>query len=227
MTSAPEWIWDPLSFLCVCAGLAVAILSDPVYLRLKHPHNNPVFSTCAISICAAAILGSAWWFFVVQRSSKTYPIEIESGVDYVFHPVTKEKWYAFVVVLSNTSKRLINDVTVEIVDFYDEETKKLPFGFEGNIRQTLVSGQSMHPNLEIIAYVVFLKNVKRRHQSPDIYIGKELKWDPEIDKSKQLWNPAILKINVTSNDHPEEVLSKTIRVEHVEGKGPKAEIIGD
>jgi hypothetical protein len=71
MTNAPEWIWQLLSFLCICAGIVIVILYEPIYLRLKSPKTAPFLSTLIISISVAILFGSMWWFFVVQGKANT------------------------------------------------------------------------------------------------------------------------------------------------------------
>jgi len=64
MTTAPEWIWNALMWLSIVAGVAIAILSDPIWARLRDTQATPIISTLVVSIAAAIFVGSTWWFFV-------------------------------------------------------------------------------------------------------------------------------------------------------------------
>lgn len=71
LTSAPEWIWRVAYVSCIFAGVSIAILSEPIYSRLKNPQTSPVFTTVIVSILAAIIFGGIWWFFIAQQRTES------------------------------------------------------------------------------------------------------------------------------------------------------------
>ncbi len=73
MTSAPEWIWRLLSAACIIAGIIIAILSNPIYSKLKTSQNYPIFSTIIVSVSAAVIIGAIWWFIIIPSNLKEQP----------------------------------------------------------------------------------------------------------------------------------------------------------
>jgi predicted PurR-regulated permease PerM len=72
MTNAPEWVWRIAYISCIFAGVSIAILSEPIYSRLKSPQASPVFTTIIVSILAAIIFGGVWWFFIAQNTNTYY-----------------------------------------------------------------------------------------------------------------------------------------------------------
>ncbi|MBI3895451.1 MAG: hypothetical protein HY313_05925 [Acidobacteria bacterium] len=67
MSHADEWIWDCLAFLCVAAGAACVLLSNPIYSRMWGIKYSRIGSTAIIAVASAVLVGSAWWFVVPHR----------------------------------------------------------------------------------------------------------------------------------------------------------------
>jgi len=149
-------------------------------------------------------------------------IELSIELSSVVHPERlTEYWDVFKVALCTT--KFIQSVTVEIVGFYDEGTKTTPYGFVKGLPFPLISNQSINTKRKKKVNVVSLKKIRQLHESPDIYIGGVRSGKPDMD----LWKPAIMKIDITSLDYPNEILSATIRIEYLKGDviTPKVKII--
>jgi len=73
MTSAPEWVWRLVTWGCVVAGVLIAMLTDPIYHRLKSPSANLVISTLIIAIAAAMVGGTTWYLAVVPSAPNSSP----------------------------------------------------------------------------------------------------------------------------------------------------------
>src|SRR5438105_5935557 len=62
MSNAPEWIWRVAYSVVVVGGLAIALLSNPVFGILSDFRIHPALST-AISTTGVAMAFAAFWLF--------------------------------------------------------------------------------------------------------------------------------------------------------------------
>lgn len=69
MSTAPAWVLDVLLFALTVGCIAAILFADPIYTRLRKPHDNPMMSTGIVSIAVALLVGAAWWFLVVRHAS--------------------------------------------------------------------------------------------------------------------------------------------------------------
>lgn len=69
MSGAPDLVWRWVSFVCAVCGVAIVLSSDLVLPHLKSPSSSPFVSTLIVTVAAAVICGSGWWFLLAARSS--------------------------------------------------------------------------------------------------------------------------------------------------------------
>jgi hypothetical protein len=65
MSSAPPWAWNALAFAFVLVGVALLILSNPIWPRLKQAGQYPITATAVVALVLAVLGASAFWFFVL------------------------------------------------------------------------------------------------------------------------------------------------------------------
>jgi len=63
-------------FGATLACVAFVVFADPVWQRVTNPATFPVSSTLLVAAIAAAVLGAAWWLYVVP---KAYPVTAQQA----------------------------------------------------------------------------------------------------------------------------------------------------
>lgn len=162
---------------------------------------------------------------VVEKEPLPITIKIEHKLISISLPEKQtEQWDVFSIVLCNISTKPINNVTVEFVDFYHEVTKSIPRGFSKNIPFPLISNVVVSTKTPKTIPLVSLKKRSSPYVSPDIYIGGVGSGKPDAE----LRNPAIMLVNITRPDYPDEILSATIRIQFIRNQNsfdPNVEIL--
>ncbi len=50
MTNAPEWLWNFFIWISIVAGIAILLLYEPIWARLRDGQASPVVSTLVVQL---------------------------------------------------------------------------------------------------------------------------------------------------------------------------------
>jgi hypothetical protein len=125
MDVAPEMAWRIVFLVFMLGGIAVVLLSDPVFSRLSNPRAHPLTSMAIVACASACIAAAVWWTVVVRTAPPLWADVTVQPKQFQLHLGGAANTTQLVV--TNNSKKTLYSVWLEMSSDPDDAIEDILF----------------------------------------------------------------------------------------------------